>query len=181
MIASQARGASHDCAWQHCGLIFSRGTALQDGLPLHLAAVAVLSVGQYDDAFRRRLRWAGVRFWCCRNLCRRFSGEFPLPFRSGCPIYGAAVVIATFAYAYGTGSPAYFFAGLANMSLLTGRLLFELAGILKRLFDWEGAAWFVWGLVWFALGVAISAWKAGLAGRLARFVPRGHKAGAAKP
>ena len=102
-----------------------------------------------------------------------FPGEYAagLPYW-GAAVYGVAVVGTTFAYAYGTGSPAYFFAGLVNLSLLTGRLLFELTGVLKRLFAWEGAAWFIWGLVWFAVGVLISAWKAGLAGRLARFVPR---------
>jgi hypothetical protein len=96
-------------------------------------------------------------------------------------IYSAAVVATTFAYACGMGSTAYFFAGMANMSLLTGRLLFELTGVLKRLFAWEGAPWFVWGIVWFTVGMATSAWKAGLAGRLARYIPRGRKESAAPP
>jgi hypothetical protein len=50
-------------------------------------------------------------------------------------------------------------------------LLYELAGLLKRLFAWDGSVWFVWGLVWFGLAVLISARKAGLIRRLARFVP----------
>lgn len=148
----------------------------KDVLPLHLAGIAVLSIGAIlDDAFARSLRLAGVPMLVAAAIC---AAGFPGEFSIGLPqwsaaAYGAAVVAATFVYAYGTGSPAYFFAGLANMSLLTGRLLFELTVVLKRVFAWEGAAWFVWGIVWFALGVLISAWKAGLASRLPRFVPRG--------
>jgi hypothetical protein len=77
----------------------------------------------------------------------------------------------TFGYAYFVGSAAYFYAGLANLSFCGGRLLFELSGILKRTLSWEGAAWFVWGLVWFVLAVLISAVKSGFMRRVARFVP----------
>ena len=151
---------------------------LKDVLPLHLAGIVILSVSAiYDDAFARGLRWVGVPMLvtaatCAAGFPAQYAAEVPY---WGAPVYGAAVVATTFVYAYGTGSPAYFFAGLANTSLLTGRLLFELAGLLKRLFAWEGAAWFVWGIVWFVVGVLISAWKAGLAGRLARFVPRSRR------
>jgi hypothetical protein len=156
----------------------------EDGLPLHLAGIAVLSVGaMFDDAFARWLRCAGVPLLVAAAICAAgFPGEYPAGLPDWCaPVYGAAVVAVTFAYAYGTASPAYFFAGLANVCLLLGRLLFDLVDVLKRLFDWEGAAWFVWGMVWFALGVLMSACKAGLAGRLARFVPRGRMPGVAKP
>lgn len=147
----------------------------KDAFLLNLAGLAVLIVGAlFDDAFASFLRRAGVPI-----LVTAAIGAVGLPSASPAnlppwvaPLYGMAVVFITFAYAYGAGGPAYFFAGFANLFLLTGRLLYELAGFLRRLFDWEGATWFVWGLVWFALGVLISAWKAGLAGRLARFVPR---------
>ena len=104
------------------------------------------------------------------------AAGFPHEFLAGLPdwsvpVYCAAIVATTFAYAYGTASPAYFFAGLSILCLLTGRQLYELAGVLKRLFDWDGAAWFIWGIVWFVVGAMISAWKAGLAGRLSRFMP----------
>jgi hypothetical protein len=96
-------------------------------------------------------------------------------------VYVAAIVATTFGYAYCVGSQTYFFAGLANLTLLTGRLLYELTGVLKRLFDWEGATWFVWGLVWFVVGLLISAAKAGLTGRLWRIVPQVRRTAAAPP
>jgi hypothetical protein len=49
--------------------------------------------------------------------------------------------------------------------------LLDATGYLKRAFSWEGAAWFVWGLVWLTVAVLISARKAGLIDRLARFLP----------
>jgi hypothetical protein len=151
---------------------------LKNVLPLHLAGIVILSVSAiYEDAFARRLRWVGVPMLVSAAACAAgFPGEYAVGVPQwGTALYGAAVVVITFVYAYGTRSPAYFFAGLASMSLLTGRLLFELAGLLKRQFDWDGAAWFIWGLVWFVVGVLISTWKAGLAGRLSRFVPRGRR------
>jgi hypothetical protein len=147
----------------------------KDGLVLHLAGLAVLILGAiFDDAFAGCLRRAGVPLLIAAAICAAsIPGASPvnLPHWIG-PVYGAAVVATTFAYAYVAADPSYFFAGLANLFLLTGRLLYELAGVLRRLFDWEAATWFVWGLVWLALGVLISAWKAGLARRLAKFVPR---------
>ena len=146
----------------------------RNGLPVHLAGMAVLSVGMtFDDAFASWLRRAGVPMLVAAAVfAAGWPAEWPinLPHWSA-PAYVAVVVAATFGYAYCVGSQAYFFAGLANFCLFTGRLLYELEGFLKRLFDWQGATWFVWGLVWFALGVLISAWKAGVTGRLWRIVP----------
>lgn len=148
---------------------------VKDVLLLHLAGLAVLLVGAlFDDAFAHGLRRAGVPVLVAATICATLlHGEYQARLPQGAlPAYAVAIVATTFAYAYGMGSPAYFLAGLANVGLLTGRLLYELAGVLKRLFDWHGATWFVWGLVWLALGAVISAWKAGLVDRLARFAPR---------
>ena len=156
---------------------------VRDLLPLHLAGLAVLCVGAiFDDAFARGLRWAGVPLLLAAAIGAVVAPDeylAGLP-QWSVPLYSVTVVATTFIFGYGIRSPAYFFAGLASGCLLTGRLLFDLASLLKRLFAWDGAAWFVWGIVWFALGMLISAWKAGLADRVARFVPRGGEAGAAK-
>lgn len=165
-----------------CGLAALRSDVLsgtdllfRDALPLHLAGLVVLALGAvFDDPFARLLRGAGAPLLVVVMICATgFQGEYDagLPPESAL-VYAVAVVATTFAYAYTVRAPAYFFAGLANLCLLTGRLLYELAGILKRLFDWQGATWFVWGLVWLTVGVLISAWKAGIVGRFARFVPR---------
>ncbi|HEY2253486.1 MAG TPA: hypothetical protein VGH74_20570, partial [Planctomycetaceae bacterium] len=146
----------------------------RDGLTLHLAGVAVLGLGiMFDDSFVQWLRRAGLPMLITAAV---FAVGWPDEWPIGLPgwtalAYVAAVVAVTFGYAYSVGSQAYFFAGLANLCLLTGRLFYDLAGVLKRLFTWDGANWFVWGLVWFAVGVLISAAKAGLPRRLWRLVP----------
>jgi hypothetical protein len=86
-------------------------------------------------------------------------------------VYLAVVAGITFGYAYLVRSRAWFFGGVAGLCLFTGRLLYDITGYLKRLFAWEGAGWFVWGLVWFAVAVLISARKAGLMGRMRRLIP----------
>ncbi|MBI3864036.1 MAG: hypothetical protein HY290_19300 [Planctomycetia bacterium] len=153
-------------------------TVYRNGMPLLAAGIAVLAVGAlFDDAFARCLRGAGVPMLVTAAI---FTAAFPGAYVDGLPAwsapsFGAAIAGATLAYAYAICSPVYFFTGLANVVLFLGRTLYELAGGLRRMFDWEGATWFVWGLVWFALGAMISARKAGLANWLARFVPRGRK------
>lgn len=147
----------------------------RDVFLLHLAGMTVLLLAAMcADPFATFLRRAGVPMLVVAALCAAsFSGTSAMvlpPWLA--PLYGACVVASTFTYAYVAGGPAYFFAGVVNLALLMGRLLYELAGILRRLFDWEGATWFVWGLVWLALGVLISVWKSGLAGRLIKLVPQ---------
>ncbi len=155
--------------------LFEFGALYQNGLPLLLAGVSVLIIGAlYDDAFAAWLRRAGVPMLVTAAFFAAcFHSDDPalaVPWLA--PLVSAAVAATTISYAYIAGGPAYFYAALLNVCLLTGRLLYELAGALRRLFDWDGAPWFVWGLVWFALGVFISAGKAGVQGRLAKLVPR---------
>lgn len=151
---------------------------IRDGVRLHLAGLAVLIVGAaFHDKFAELLRGFGVPMLVTGAM---FAAASPPAYFAGLPewsplLYGTGMAAAAFTYAYSLGHPAYFFAGLTNLILLTGRLLYELASALRRLFDWDGATWFVWGLVWFALAVVISAVKAGLARRLAWFVPRSHR------
>jgi hypothetical protein len=155
----------------------------RDIIPAHLAGLAVLTIGGlFDDAFARWLRKAGLPLL----VGAMFVGSLPIVWRSGLPVwispvYLAGVIAVTFGYGYLMGSAAYFYGGLANLMLGAGRLLYELSGWLRRLFGWEGADWFVWGLVWFALAVCISARKAGVVARLARFVPRGGRRLGAAP
>ena len=59
-----------------------------------------------------------------------------------------------------------------NAAVASSRLLYDLAVLLRRLLGWEGAGFFVLGLVWFALAVAISATKAGIIRRLSSIVPQ---------
>jgi len=159
--------------------LIDTGPLVRDVLPVHLAGLTVLILGAaFNDSFARWLRQAGVLFVVAAVFA---AAVVPVVWLPGVPewtlpAYMAGVTAATFGYAYFIGSPAYFFAGLANLCLIAGRLLYELSGYLKRLLVWEGAAWFVWGLVWFSLAVLISAVKSGLVRRLARILP-GHSGG----
>jgi len=165
-----------------CGLIAARldllggaNSLYKDLLPLHLAGIAVLGLGMFcHDAFAGWLRWVGMPLLVMAAIgATGITGEFPASVPAWvASVYGAAIVCISFAYAYAIRSPEYFLSGLANVVLLAGRLFYDLSGILKRLFHWEGAVWFVWGLAWFALGVLISSAKAGGIDRLLRLAPR---------
>jgi hypothetical protein len=147
----------------------------RDVVPAHLAGLAILTVaGLFDDYFARWLRKAGVPLLVAAVFAASLPTALPARIPEWTPpAYLAGMIVLTFAYAYLIRSPAYFFAGLVSLVVCAGRLLYELSGYLKRLFSWQGAGWFVWGLVWFVLAVLISARKAGIVPRLARLVPRG--------
>lgn len=191
VLGLRTRQSWRVCTAAICGLaavrtdfLIAAEPLIRDALPLHLAGLAVLGIGAlFNDRFSGVLRQAGVPILVTAMIgAVGFHGEYDVRLPQGIVLVYAAVIVATtFAYAYVVGAPAYFYAGLTNLCLLTARLLYELAGVLKRLFDWQGATWFVWGLVWFAVGVLISAWKAGLAGRLARVVPRVPRENTAPP
>ena len=185
-IVQGARGVRYRRSWHIfsaviCLLLAVRADLLsdvnslyRDGSLLNLAGLAVLIVvAIFDDAFTRALSYVGLSMLLAAETWAVFlsavdSSDLPSWFGL---LYGVAVMCVTFAFAYFAGGRTYFYAGLANLLLLTGRLLFELNGILQRLFHWEGAAWFVWGIVWLALGGLISACKGGFARRLAKIVP----------
>ena len=143
-------------------------------LVIHLAGVSVLCVGAFlDDWFAKWLRKAGVALVIGAAVVVAVQPPgWPLGLpRGSAPAYLAVVVVATFVYAYYVRSPAYFFAGLANLGICSGKMLYELAGQLQRMLSWKGAAWFAWGLVWFALAALISARKAGFTRWLVHIVP----------
>jgi hypothetical protein len=163
-----------------CAIVASRA-ALPAGadlvfrafLPMHAVGLVILIVGAaFDDPFARRLRQAGVLLVVAAATAAVYPSLWPssLP-RWSLPVYLAALAGITFGYAYLVRSRAWFFGGVAGLCLFTGRLLYDITGYLKRIFAWEGAGWFVWGLVWFAVAVLISARKSGLMGRMARIIP----------
>jgi len=143
-------------------------------LGMHAVGFTVLIVGAiFDDSFARRLRQTGVFLATAAALTAAlYPSAWPtsLPDLS-LPVYLAVIAGVSIGYAYLVRSPAWFFGGVLDGCLFTGRLLLDATGYLKRAFSWEGAAWFVWGLVWLTVAVLISARKAGLIDRLARFLP----------
>ncbi len=143
-------------------------------LPMHAVGLLILIVGAaFDDPFARRLRQAGVLLVVAAAATAAvYPAHWPgsLP-RWSLTMYLAALAGITFGYAYLVRNRSWFFAGVAGVCLFTGRLLYDITGYLKRLFAWEGAGWFVWGLVWFAVAVLISARKSGLMGRITRIIP----------
>jgi hypothetical protein len=147
----------------------------RDIIPAHVAGLAVLAVAAvFDDGFARWLRKACLPLLAGAVFAASLLTAWPVgPPSWALPAYLAGMIGIAFGYGYVMGIPAFFYAGLVNLTFCAGRLLYELSNYLKRLFGWDGAAWFVWGLVWFALAVLISARKAGIVLWLARFVPRG--------
>jgi hypothetical protein len=147
----------------------------RDVIPAHIAGLSLLTVAAiFDDGFARWLRRAGVPLLVSAALAASLPNVWPSSYSAWVSAaYLAGMIAVTFGYSYVLRLPEYFYAGLVNLTFCIGRLFYELSGYLKRLFGWEGAAWFVWGLVWFALAVLISARKAGITPWLARFVPRG--------
>jgi hypothetical protein len=147
----------------------------RDAVTLHLVGAAILGLGLWrHDPFSRYLRKLGVPLLATATISAAFCPEDAI---TGLPawaisIYLCSVVAVTIGYAYVAGSPYYFFAGLANAAVASSRLLYDLAVLLRRLLGWEGAGFFVLGLVWFALAVAISATKAGIIRRLSSIVPQ---------
>lgn len=151
---------------------------------LNLVGLEILGLGAlFHDRFARWLRLAGVPLIVAAVF---LAAAVPVLWPAALPpwslpTYLVTLVAITFGYAFFLNSPHYFYAGVVNLIPCTGRFLYELADFLRRLFAWEGAAWFVWGIVWFALAVLISARKAGLMIRLARLVPRVHRNASSRP
>ena len=88
------------------------------------------------------------------------------------PCYLGAVVIGTILCAYAIPSRAYFFAGVSMLVTSAGRLMHDGSLALQRIAHWDGAVYFVLGLVSLGLGVLISSSKAGLGKCLIRLIPR---------
>jgi hypothetical protein len=147
----------------------------RDIIPVHVAGLSLLAVAAvFDDGFARWLCRAGAPLLVGAAFAASLPNVWPSSYSAWLSAaYLAGMIGITVGCSYVLRMPEYFYAGLVNLTICIGRLLYELSGCLKRLFGWEGAAWFVWGLVWFALAVLISARKAGLMPWLARFVPRG--------
>jgi hypothetical protein len=88
----------------------------------------------------------------------------------GC--YLAAVVAATIFAAYAIRSRAYFYAAVGMLVASLGRVLHIGSLELERVAQWEGARYYVLGLVCLGLGVSISSAKAGIGKHLTRLIPR---------
>jgi hypothetical protein len=147
----------------------------RDIIPLHAAGLALLAVAAvFDDGLARWLRKAGLPLLVGAAFAACLPNVWPSSYSAWLSAaYLGGVIGMAIGYSYLLRMPEYFYGGLLNLTIGVGRLLYELSGYLKRLFGWEGAAWFVWGLVWFALAVLISARKAGITLWMVRFVPRG--------
>jgi hypothetical protein len=143
-------------------------------LPVQLLSVwaAILGV-LFHDAWSRRLRsigLAGLMAGCVLAAC--WPAELPdgLPAWIR-PCYLGAVVACTILGAYAMPSRAYFFAGAAMLVISAGRLTHDGSLALQRIAHWDGAVYFVVGLVWLGLAVLISSSKAGLGKYLIRIIP----------
>jgi hypothetical protein len=147
----------------------------RDWAPVQVLGLVILGLGGlFHDRFANYLRKAGLLLLITSVLT---AAVWPVDLPTELPgwarlAYLSTLLAATFGSAYGFRNPAYFFAGLGNSVVVAARLLYDLTGVLQRDFGWKGAGFFVLGLVWFVLAVAISATKAGILERLATVVPR---------
>jgi hypothetical protein len=147
----------------------------RDVLPLQLILIwAVILGAVFDDAWGRRMRWlglAGLVAGCV--LAVTWPAELPAGlawWARACYLTG--VVAGTFIGAFAIPSRTYFFAGASMLVVSLGRVLHLVAMELQRIAHWEGAGFFVLGLVWLMMAVLISSAKAGLGTHLFRLMPR---------
>lgn len=147
----------------------------RDWVPIQILGLAVLGLGMVcRDRFANYLRIAGLPILVSFALTTAlWPVNLPANLPRWLPVaYQMALPAAMFGYAYAFRNPWYFFAGVGSSLVVAARLLFDLTNVLQRDFGWKGAGFFVVGLVWFVLAVAISATKAGILARFATMVPR---------
>jgi hypothetical protein len=147
----------------------------RDALPLQLMSMWAVILGVlFDDRWGRRLRsigLVGLIAGCIFAVFWRPDSPVGPPLWMRFCFLGC-VVAGTIFCAYVIRSRAYFFAGVGMLVLSLGRALHALSLELVRVAHWDGAGFFVLGIVWLALGVLISSAKSGLAKYLAGLVPR---------
>jgi hypothetical protein len=147
----------------------------QIALPLQLMSIwAVILGATFDDALGRQLRSIGLGGLIAGCV---LAVSWPPELPAGLPwwtraCYLGAVVTGTIICAYAIRSRSYFFAGVGMLLVSLGRLLHVCSIELQRVAHWDGAVFFVLGLVWLGLAVLISSAKAGLGKYLVRLVPR---------
>jgi hypothetical protein len=147
----------------------------RDALPLQFLAIWAVILGVlFDDAWGRGLRWMGLGglvAGCLLAILWRSELPAGLPWWSRA-CYLGSVVAGTIICAYIVRSRSYFFAGIGMLIVSSGRLLQVFAFELQRAAHWDGAGFFVLGIVWLILAVLISSAKSGLAKYFVVLVPR---------
>jgi hypothetical protein len=83
-----------------------------------------------------------------------------------------SIVAGTIFCAYVIRSRSYFFVGIGMLVASLGRVLQVFSFELQHAAHWDGAGFFVLGIVWLMLAVLISSAKSGLAKYLVGLVPR---------
>jgi hypothetical protein len=147
----------------------------RNGLPLQLMSIWLVILGAtFDDAWGQRLRSIGLGCLIAGCVAAVF---WPTELPAGLPwwtriSYLGVLVAATLTCAYLIGSRSYFLAGVAMLIVSSGRALHVLSIELQRLARWDGAGFFVLGLVWLLIAVLISSTKAGFAKYFVRLMPR---------
>ena len=147
----------------------------RDALPLQFLAIWAVILGVlFDDAWGRGLRWMGLGglvAGCLLAILWRSEPPAGLPWWSRA-CYLGSVVAGTIICAYIVRSRSYFFAGIGMLIVSSGRVLQVFAFELQRAAHWDGAGYFVLGIVWLILAVLISSAKSGLARYFVVLVPR---------
>jgi hypothetical protein len=147
----------------------------RDALPLQLMSIWLVILGAtFDDAWGQRLKSIGLGCLIAGCVAAVF---WPTELPAGLPwwtriSYLGVLVAGTLICAYLTGSRSYFFAGVGMLVVSSGRALHVFAIELQRIARWDGAGFFVLGLVWLVVAVLISSTKAGFAKYFLRLMPR---------
>lgn len=151
------------------------GWLLRNAAPAHLVAAVMLLLGAiYRDDCARLLRKGGgclLLLGACSAAL--WPSGYPHELSEGLrSAYLACVIATAFVYSWAFTSPFMFYVAAIGGFAALVRWLIELAHLLRAVWRWDGAAYFVVGLALFAVGVLISATKSGLVKRLGRVVPR---------
>jgi hypothetical protein len=146
----------------------------RDALPLQFLAIWAVILGVlFDDAWGRRLRWMGLGglvAGCLLAILWRPELPAGLPWWTRV-CYLGSIVAGTIICAYIVRSRSYFFAGIGMLVVSLGRVLQVFSFELQHAAHWDGAGFFVLGIVWLMLAVLISSAKSGLAKHLVSLVP----------
>jgi hypothetical protein len=144
-------------------------------LPLQLVALLAVVLGVlFDDTWGRRLRVVGLLGLVGGCVVavgwpRELPAGLPWWTRVG---YLCALTAGTLMCAYVIRSRPYFLAGVGMLAISAGRGIHVFSLELKHAARWEGASFFVLGMVSLTLAILISSHKAGLGKYLARLVPQ---------
>jgi hypothetical protein len=147
----------------------------RNAMPMQLMSIWFVILGaMFDDAWGRSMKSIGLG--CLIAGCIS-AVSWPTELPAGLPwwtriFYLGAMVSATIICAYILGSRSYFFAGIGLSVLSLGRAFHVVAMELQRVARWEGAGFFVLGLIWLVVAVLISSAKAGVGRYLVRLIPR---------